>query len=111
REGPSTAPGTRGRTAGPASGNPPASTRRSATTASAWDWGSRHTGSSSRPCRAEVAYHVQIRRSFRRALLFNLCEERLGEEILDPWIADCELEIGGQRWEPRDSDLRIIEGP
>jgi hypothetical protein len=58
-----------------------------------------------------VAYHVQIRRSFRRAWLFNLSEERLSEEILDPWIADRELEIGDQRWEPRDSDLRIIEGP
>jgi hypothetical protein len=43
--------------------------------------------------------------------LFNLNEERLEAEVLEPWIAGRELELGDRRWEPHDSDLRIIEGP
>ena len=58
-----------------------------------------------------MVHHVQIRRSFRRAWLFNLTEERLQAEVLEPWIAGRQLEVGDRRWEPRESDLRIIEGP
>ena len=58
-----------------------------------------------------MAYHVQIRRSFRRAWLFNLSEEGLSTAVLEPWIAGRELELGDRRWERRESDLRVIEGP
>ena len=57
-----------------------------------------------------MSFHVQIRRSFRRAWLFNLSEERLRTEIVDPWISGRELEVGDRRWDPGESDLRIIEG-
>jgi hypothetical protein len=58
-----------------------------------------------------VAFHVQVRHSFRRAWLFNLSAERLRVEVVDPWIAGRELELGDRRWQPRESDLRVIEGP
>ncbi len=58
-----------------------------------------------------MPYHVEIRRSFKRAWLFNIDEARLAATVLEPWIADRPLEIGDRRWEPRESDLRIIEGP
>src|SRR5690242_12053812 len=57
------------------------------------------------------AYHVEIRRSFHRAWVFNLSEERLREAIVARWLAGRPIELGGRRWEPQRSSLRIIAGP
>lgn len=57
-------------------------------------------------------YHVEIRRSLRHhAQLFNLDEERLKREVLEPWARGVELELGGQEWDPAESTLKILEGP
>ena len=60
---------------------------------------------------AAVAYHVEVRRSFRRARAFNLSAEKLRRSVVAPWVAGRPLELGDRRWEPRESELRILEGP
>jgi hypothetical protein len=58
-----------------------------------------------------MAYHVEIRRSVRRAWAFNLDDERVHQGIVEPWLAGRPLRLGDRNWEPRDSALRIVEGP
>src|SRR5436190_659448 len=60
---------------------------------------------------AAVAYHVEVRRSFRRAWAFNLSAEKLRRSVVAPWVAGRSLELGDRRWEPRESELRVLEGP
>jgi hypothetical protein len=57
-----------------------------------------------------VPFHVEIRRSHRRAWAFNFDEERLRRTILDPWRRGEKIELGDREWDPRESELRIIEG-
>jgi hypothetical protein len=47
----------------------------------------------------------------RRAWAFNLDRDRLDAEVLSPWHAGRRFELGDQKWEPEDSELRILEGP
>jgi hypothetical protein len=58
-----------------------------------------------------VSFHVEIRRSFRRAWAFNLDEQRLRREVVDPWRHGGPVELGDQEWDPRECELRILEGP
>ena len=58
-----------------------------------------------------MPYHVEVRRPRRHARLFNLAEGELRHSVLDPWARGGPLTIGGQRWERRESSLRILEGP
>ncbi len=58
-----------------------------------------------------MPYHVEVRRPRRHARLFNLGEEELRRSVLDPWARGAALTLGGQRWERRESTLRILEGP
>jgi hypothetical protein len=58
-----------------------------------------------------VPFHVEIRYSFRRAWAFNLSEERLRTEVIEPWRQGGPVELGDREWDPRDSTLRILEGP
>ena len=58
-----------------------------------------------------MPYHVEVRRPRRHARLFNLGEDELRRTVLEPWARGGPLTIGGQRWERRESTLRILEGP
>jgi hypothetical protein len=58
-----------------------------------------------------VPFHVEIRRSLRRAWAFNLTEERLRATILEPWRRGQPVELGDRDWDPKDSKVRILEGP
>jgi hypothetical protein len=58
-----------------------------------------------------MPFHVEIRRSFRRAWAFNLDEGRLRRAVVDPWRRGARVELGDREWEPRESTLRILEGP
>ena len=58
-----------------------------------------------------MAYHVEIRRSLRRAWAFNLDDERVRRGVIEPWLAGRTLRLGDRDWLPRDSALRIVEGP
>jgi len=58
-----------------------------------------------------VPFHVEIRRSHRRAWAFNLNEERLRAAVVEPWRQGRPLELGDREWKPQESTLRVLEGP
>jgi len=58
-----------------------------------------------------VPFHVEIRHSLRRARVFNLSEERLRGEVVEPWRRGGLLELGDHEWDPAESELRVLEGP
>jgi hypothetical protein len=58
-----------------------------------------------------VPFHVEVRRSFRRAWAFNLDERKLHGTVVEPWRRGVKIELGGQEWDPRDCALKILEGP
>jgi hypothetical protein len=45
-----------------------------------------------------------------RAWLFNLGAEELRQRVLSPWAAGVRFALADQRWDPRESELRILEG-
>jgi hypothetical protein len=58
-----------------------------------------------------VPFHVEIRRSLRRARVFNLDEAQLRWRVLEPWARGGPVELGDQEWDLRDSALTVLEGP
>ncbi len=58
-----------------------------------------------------MPFHVEIRGSFQRGWAFNLDEAQLRVTILDPWRGGREVVLGGTRWNPPESRLRVLEGP
>ena len=63
---------------------------------------------------AESRYHVHVRPrggGLHRAWVFNLTPERLRAEVVEPWLAGDVFELGDIEWDPRTSELQILEGP
>jgi hypothetical protein len=58
-----------------------------------------------------VPFHVEIRRGHRWAREFNLDEERLREMVLEPWVHGRPVVLGDREWEPKECELRVLEGP
>jgi hypothetical protein len=58
-----------------------------------------------------MPFHVEIRRSHRRAWAFNLDETKLRRTVLDPWRRGRPVVLGDREWEPEEGSLRILEGP
>jgi hypothetical protein len=58
-----------------------------------------------------MPFHVEISSSMRHARAFNLDEGELARTIVEPWLAGRPVELGEHEWEPRESALRILEGP
>jgi hypothetical protein len=56
-----------------------------------------------------VPFHVEVRSPLHHARVFNVGEAEL-QQILKPWIAGQTFELGEQEWEPRESQLTILEG-
>jgi hypothetical protein len=58
-----------------------------------------------------VPFHVEISRGFRHARVFNIEEEELRANVLEPWVRGRMIMLGDKDWEPRDCKLVILEGP
>lgn len=59
-----------------------------------------------------MAFHIEISAStLRHARAFNLDEEELRRTILEPWMTDRTIELGDHEWIPRESSLKVLEGP
>lgn len=58
-----------------------------------------------------MPYHVEISASLRHARAFNLGETELRRAIVEPWLEGRRVELGDREWEPRESALKILEGP
>jgi hypothetical protein len=56
-------------------------------------------------------FHVEISAGFHRARVFNLNREDLIAKVVEPWLDDKRIEMGDREWVPRDSELKILEGP
>lgn len=58
-----------------------------------------------------MPFHVEISGSLNHARAFNLSLEDLRRTILEPWLTRRPVELGEHEWDPRESSLRILEGP
>ena len=58
-----------------------------------------------------MAFHIEISRSIRRAWAFNLDADELRTSVLEPWIQDRRIELGGREWQPSRCTLKVLEGP
>jgi hypothetical protein len=58
-----------------------------------------------------VPFHVEIRGALNHARAFNLSLEELRRTVLESWLTGRTVELGEQAWDPRESSLRILEGP
>ncbi len=47
----------------------------------------------------------------RRAWVFNLSRERLVATVLEPWHDGRRFALGDRKWEPSESEIRILQGP
>src|SRR5262245_58735809 len=56
-------------------------------------------------------FHVEVNRGVHRARVFNLTREDLVEKVVQPWLEDRRVTMGDREWIPRDSQLKILEGP
>ncbi|MGE5407162.1 MAG: hypothetical protein ACM3NV_00970 [Syntrophothermus sp.] len=56
-------------------------------------------------------FHVEISQGLRRARVFNLDRADLVEKVVQPWLEDRRITMGEREWRPRDSELRILDGP
>ena len=56
-------------------------------------------------------FHVEISAGFHRARVFNLNREELVAKVVEPWLDDKRIEMGDREWVPRESELKILEGP
>jgi hypothetical protein len=58
-----------------------------------------------------VAFHVEITRSIHRARVFNLDEDALRRDVVEPWRRGEPLVVGDREWDRATSELTILEGP
>ncbi len=58
-----------------------------------------------------MPFHVEIAGSLNHARAFNLSLEELRRTVLEPWLTRRQVEFGEREWDPRESSLRILEGP
>jgi hypothetical protein len=58
-----------------------------------------------------VAFHVEIARSLQHARVFNLGEDELRAQVVEPWNRGEVVRLGGRDWDPRRCGLTILEGP
>jgi hypothetical protein len=58
-----------------------------------------------------VPFHVEIANGLNHARAFNLSTEELRRTVLEPWLTGRVVGLGEREWDPRESSLRILEGP
>ncbi|MGN6215608.1 MAG: hypothetical protein ACTHN7_01425 [Solirubrobacterales bacterium] len=58
-----------------------------------------------------MAFHVEVSAGLHRARVFNLSGEEVRQRVLDPWLSRRAFELGDRKWDPEESQLRVLEGP
>jgi hypothetical protein len=58
-----------------------------------------------------MAFHVEVSSGLRHARSFNLEPEELRRAVLEPWLSGRSLELGDHKWDPEETELRVLEGP
>jgi hypothetical protein len=57
-----------------------------------------------------MPFHVEISRGINHARAFNLAAEELRDNVVEPWLEGRPIRLGDHAWEPRDCELKILEG-
>ncbi len=58
-----------------------------------------------------MSFHVEIGGGLNHARAFNLSAGELAETVIAPWLAGHPIRLGERDWDPRESTLRVLEGP
>jgi hypothetical protein len=58
-----------------------------------------------------MTFHVEISAAMSHARVFNLDREDLIAKVVQPWLEGRTIAMGDQDWDPRESKLKILEGP
>jgi len=58
-----------------------------------------------------MAFHVEVSTGLRHARAFNLSAEEVRRAVLDPWLSHRQVNLGDRKWDPEESELRVLEGP
>jgi hypothetical protein len=58
-----------------------------------------------------MPFHVEVSSALRHARAFNLSAEEVRQSILEPWLSHRVVELGDRKWNPEESELRVLEGP
>src|ERR1700750_564498 len=58
-----------------------------------------------------MAFHVEVSSGLRHARTFNLSAEEVRQAVLDPWLSRRQINLGDRKWDPEESELRVLEGP
>jgi hypothetical protein len=58
-----------------------------------------------------VAFHVEVSTGLRHARVFNLSAEEVRQAVLEPWLSRRQINLGDRKWDPEESELRVLEGP
>jgi hypothetical protein len=57
-----------------------------------------------------MPFHVEVSTALRHARAFNLSGEELRQTVLEPWLSRRPVELGDRKWNPDESELRVLEG-
>jgi hypothetical protein len=58
-----------------------------------------------------MAFHVEISSDANHARVFNLSPEVLRAQVLVPFLAGDDVELGDRTWRPAECELIVLEGP
>jgi len=58
-----------------------------------------------------MPFHLEVSSGMRHARVFNLGAEEVRQAVLDPWLSKRTVTIGDRKWNPEESELRVLEGP
>ncbi len=58
-----------------------------------------------------MPFHVEVSTGHKHARVFNVDEAELRANVLERWVAGSPLQVGEREWDPRESQLTILEGP
>jgi hypothetical protein len=58
-----------------------------------------------------MAFHVEVSTGLRHARAFNLSAGEVRQTVLDPWLSHRQVKLGDRKWDPEESQLRVLEGP
>jgi hypothetical protein len=56
-------------------------------------------------------FHVEISTGVHRARVFNLDRDDVLAKVVRPWLDQRTILMGDRKWEPRESSLKVLEGP
>jgi hypothetical protein len=58
-----------------------------------------------------MPFHVEVASGLRHARAFNLSGEEVRQKLLEPWLSRRTVLLGDRKWNPEESELRVLEGP